>query len=183
MTRFLGPQEDVPKEKKYMISTRENSEYKWHADGVLGALEVPCDPEFDLHGQYRSRHVDGMQDDFDSALQVWDDLKLREGFIQASSDLPHETCCCGLLRDDDATIKGIVPLLNKGWIRQVNKEILAHVAEQEKQRQQDEDAGDDDDDDATPVTKFKLDAFLWQWHNATGKSETNILLIRFFQVE
>jgi hypothetical protein len=66
------------------------------------------------------------------------------------------SCCCGLIPDDDATIKDLIPALNKGWIRKVNKQL----AEGEK--------------------GFKLDVFLWQWSNVSGKSETNILLIRFF---
>ncbi|KAG7337233.1 hypothetical protein IV203_036301 [Nitzschia inconspicua] len=29
---------------------------------------------------------------------------------------------------------------------------------------------------------IKIDVFLWSWQNASGKSETNIMLIRFFQL-
>jgi len=187
-----------------MISTRDNSEYKWqegHYDTILGALEIPCDPEFRLYGDYRSRHFnpppptsssdqqyedddgddgdddgnetngDGpvsptishsqhiisRQEEFDKALQVWEEWNLRNQFIKAVEQIPKETCCCGLLNDDDSTIKALAPALNKGWIKHINKKLHA------KQK------------------GFKLDAFVWQWHNATGKSETNILLIRFFK--
>lgn len=30
------------------------------------------------------------------------------------------------------------------------------------------------------MCRFKIDLFLWSWQNASGKAETNILLIRFF---
>lgn len=30
--------------------------------------------------------------------------------------------------------------------------------------------------------RFKVDVFLWNWQNASGKAETNIILIRFFVV-
>jgi hypothetical protein len=63
-----------------------------------------------------------------------------------------------LIPDDDATIKDLIPALNRGWIKSVNK----HLSEGK--------AG------------FKLDVFLWQWNNVSGKSETNILLIRFFEL-
>ena len=29
---------------------------------------------------------------------------------------------------------------------------------------------------------FKIDIFLWNWQNASGKAETNIILVRFFVV-
>ena len=32
------------------------------------------------------------------------------------------------------------------------------------------------------LCRFKVDAFLWNWQNASGKAETNIILIRFFLV-
>jgi hypothetical protein len=28
--------------------------------------------------------------------------------------------------------------------------------------------------------RFKVDFFLWNWQNASGKAETNIILVRFF---
>jgi hypothetical protein len=28
--------------------------------------------------------------------------------------------------------------------------------------------------------RFKIDFFLWNWQNASGKAETNIILVRFF---
>ena len=30
---------------------------------------------------------------------------------------------------------------------------------------------------------FKIDCYVWNWHNATGKAETNILLIRFHEYD
>jgi hypothetical protein len=46
-------QEPVPLGKQYMISTRENSDYKWqNMPDVIGCLEIPCVPDFQPHGEY-----------------------------------------------------------------------------------------------------------------------------------
>jgi hypothetical protein len=96
---------------------------------------------------------------FSASLSGWQ-LPLRkfEYLTQLSRVIVACRCCCGLIPDDDATIKDLIPVLNGGWIKNVNKRLS------------DGNAG------------FKLDVFLWQWHNVSGKSETNILLIRFFEV-
>jgi len=150
-------EENVPQYKRYMISTRGNSEYKWQAaPHVIGALEVPSDPYFNLSGDFTVRHVSGKEDAFDKALDDWRGMSLKSDFQKAAENGPKETCCCGALPDDDETIKCLVPALNKGWVKRTNTRLL------DEQKH------------------FTLDVFLWQWHNATGKSETNILLIRFF---
>jgi hypothetical protein len=58
--------------------------------------------------------------------------------------------------DSSSTIKQYVTLLNDGWVRYANKKLVSRG--------------------------FKIDAFHWNWQNSTGKSETNILLIRFFEL-
>lgn len=152
-------EEGVPASKKYMISTRDNSGYKWqHDPHILGALEVPCDPVLHLTGEYTTRHVVDRVEAFDKAIEVWEEMGLREEFIKAAQSVPSQTCCCGWIPDDDGTIKGLVPALNRHWVKEVNKKLM-HDGK-----------------------GFRIDVFLWQWHNATGKSETNIILIRFFEM-
>lgn len=152
-------QEQVPAKKAYMFSTRDNSEYKWQTcKHVIGALEVPSDPSFQIDAEYAVRHVKDHEDAFDDAVQVWDDMKLRDELIRAVEGAPKEFLCCGLVPDDDGTIKKLVRTLNKGWIKDVNQRL--HLGQ----------------------FPFRIDAFLWQWHNATGKSETNILIIRFMEL-
>ena len=150
-------QEKVPKDKKFMISTRDNSGYKWHAKQVVGALEVPSEPDLQLRLAYTQRTVDGKEELFQSYVKTWDRWGLREEFIQACENLPPETCCCGFVTDNDETIKRIAGSLNQGWIKSTNESL------------------------AKRGKKFRLDTFLWTWHNAVGKAETNILLIRFFE--
>jgi len=154
-------QEDVPPDKKFMISTRENSEYKWRQDfpdQIFGALEIPSDPVLNVKSpDYTSRPVRGKEDLLDEALELWDEWKLRDEFVKAVDGVPVETCCCGLITDSDATVKSLVPALNRGWVHDVNRRLRNDRA------------------------GFKLDAYLWHWTNAMGKAETNILLIRFLE--
>jgi hypothetical protein len=149
-------QEEVPKGKKYMISTRGNSEYKWQdSPHVIGALEVDSEMGFQPGNPLKSRSVLSREEDFDKTQEVWDEMKLRDEFIKACEGGPKSTCCCGLIPDDDSTIKDLGPVLTRGWIKSVNKRL------------------------AKREEKFKIDVFVWNWHNPTGKAETNILLIRF----
>jgi hypothetical protein len=85
-------QEAVPANKKYMISTRENSEYKWQTDpAIVGGLEVPSDPYFRLDGEYNSRPVPGKQHEFDRALQIWESMGLRQEFQKSAEAGPKST--------------------------------------------------------------------------------------------
>ena len=85
-------QETVPANKRYMISTRENSEFKWQNDPtLLGALEVPSDPYFRLDGEYSSRPVAGKEGPFDKALEVWEQMNLRQEFQKAAETGPKST--------------------------------------------------------------------------------------------
>ena len=70
---------------------------------------------------------------------------------------PVETCCCGLIPDSDKQIKDILPYLNKHFVPTANDKLKKHG--------------------------LRIDAFLWWWHNLQGKSETTILLLRFFEAD
>ena len=157
MGKLLGESEDVPPGKKFMISTRENSDYKWQDKGVVGALEIPSEPDLQLRGEYIPRHVKGKEELFEQALEFWNERKWREGFISACENVPKATFCCGLLPDDDQTIKDIRKKLTKGWVKAMNQILRAERKD------------------------FVMDVHTWSWHNATGKSLTLILLVRFLE--
>jgi hypothetical protein len=146
-----------PKSSSKFISNRENSDFKWQrARGVVGALEVNCEPDFTYKDELLPRYTLSREAVFNDALNTWGDLKLQDSFVKACEGLPVSTCCCGFLNNDDATIRDFVPLLNEGWVKSANKRLLEKGV--------------------------KVDAFLWNWQNASGKAETNILLIRFFEL-
>jgi hypothetical protein len=140
-----------------LFATKDNTAYKWQrARGVVGALEVSCEPVLRLRDDLTPRYVAGREKTFHDALQAWEDLKLCEEFIQACESLPAEMCCCGIMRDNETTIKEFVPLLNDSWCKVATKKLMKRG--------------------------IKVDAFLWNWQNASGKAETNILLIRFWEL-
>jgi len=152
-------QEEVPKGKKYMISTRDNSEYRWQDDPkVFGALEVPSEPDFVPDGDLVARFVTDREEEMDKAVEVFDAMELRDEFVKACEGVVKQTCCCGLIPDDDSTLKETARVLRNGWVKSVNKRLGTK--------------GED---------AFRIDIFVWNWHNATGKAETNILLIRFIE--
>jgi hypothetical protein len=156
---FFGlPEEQVPDSKRHMISTRDNSYYKWQAKHVVGALEVPSEPDLNIRLEYERRPVMGKDDRFQKFMKDWVELKLNREFVKACEMIPPDTCCCGMLTDTDRTIKSLARLLNEGWMTKTNERLL------------------------TEGKEFQMDAFVWCWNNATGKAETNILLIRFFSI-
>uniref|UniRef100_A0A7S2Y4E9 Uncharacterized protein n=1 Tax=Entomoneis paludosa TaxID=265537 RepID=A0A7S2Y4E9_9STRA len=158
MGKVMGEREEVPSTKANMISTRDNSDYKWQqARGVIGALEVSSEPDLDLDGDLLPRYVDGMEQEFDAALEIWNEEKLRKEFVKACKNVPMATFCCGMLPDQDEWIKNIHKSLTKGWVKATNQRFR------------------------TEQKDFFLDIYIWNWHNATGKSITNILLIRFYE--
>ena len=150
---------DLDASGNHIFATRENSAFKWQrARSVIGALEVHSEPFLNFREDLIPHIVKGQDASFHDALQAWDDLKLRNDFIKACEKLPAEMCCCGFMNDDDATKRQFVELLNEGWCKQVNKKL------QKSNR------------------GVKVDVFLWHWQNASGKSETNIIMIRFFEL-
>ena len=149
--------------KESFFVQKGSTELKWQrAKMVVGALEVKSEPFFQPKEDMKPLYKKGEKEEsaktkFEDALQAWEDLKLRQKFIMACGDLPDTVCCCGLSQvDSSSTIKQYVALLNDGWIRYANKKLVSRG--------------------------FKIDAFHWNWQNNTGKSETNILLIRFFEL-
>mmetsp|Transcript_7596 Transcript_7596/g.14042 ORF Transcript_7596/g.14042 Transcript_7596/m.14042 type:complete len:236 (-) Transcript_7596:148-855(-) len=140
-----------------IFANRNNSDFKWQrAKYVVGALEVKSEPVFEPRDDMLPRYKEGVEKTFEDALQAWEDLNLKQSFIKACDGLPAEVCCCGMVNDEDASIKQYVKLLNEGWVKAANK--------------------------ALSPRGLKIDIFLWNWQNASGKSETNILLIRFFEL-
>mmetsp|Transcript_17255 Transcript_17255/g.47188 ORF Transcript_17255/g.47188 Transcript_17255/m.47188 type:complete len:201 (+) Transcript_17255:142-744(+) len=153
----MSPKESVPA-KGNVISTRDNSDYKWQQQrSVIGALEVPSEPDLDFSGELLPRYVKGSESAFDDALEIWNEQKLRKQFIKACKNVPPASFCCGMLTDKDAWIKNIQKSLTKGWVKATNQKFRSEQK------------------------LFMLDVFIWNWHNATGKSKTSILLIRFHE--
>jgi hypothetical protein len=152
--------EDCNKEGFFHLSTRQNSDHKWRTSpAIIGCLEVPSEPTLSFQANYVRRPVTLHATDFGQALHVWHELKLRQEFMAACAGTASvHTCCFGLVSNDDATIRQLVPDLNRGWVRATNRRLqrLGHA--------------------------FFIDCFVWNWQNALGKSETNILLIRFHKV-
>jgi hypothetical protein len=112
-------------EREAIFANRDNSDFKWQRSKyVVGALVVQSEPVFNPREDMIPRYKDGCNDTFAQALQEWDDTKLRQAFIDACDDLPAESCCCGLIHDEDASIKGYVKLLNEKWVKNIaNKKL------------------------------------------------------------
>lgn len=157
MADRIGKRSDSGREepdRDFRSSTKDNSEFKWKVDrSVVGAMEVLTDPNLDLRAKFIEHGIIGYEDEFQKYLKVWEDHKLKKEFITAFESIPPTTSCCGLITMQDQTIKHIVPLLNKGWVKSVNEKV--------------HDSG------------FKISIFVWKWSNISGKAETVIPLIRF----
>lgn len=143
----------------HLFSTKDNSAFKWQrARGIVGALEVVSEPLLNVRADMEKHVLKGKERTFRDALKAWEDLKLRDDFVKACEKLPAEMCCCGLMRDQESTKRRFVELLNEDWVKQANKKLLKNNR------------------------GVKLDAFLWNWQNASGKAETNIILLRFYEL-
>jgi len=143
--------------REFRSSTKMNSDFKWKVDrSVVGALEIETDPVVDLTAEMRLHDIPGCEAEFKEYFKVWKDLKLKDEFIQAYETLPPETVCCGVITNQDKTIRKNVHALNEGWIKSVNARLA--------------------------VKGFKLSVFVWQWTNMTGKAETVIPMIRFHEL-
>lgn len=150
--------DQLPKPGSFFQS-KGNSDPKWQrAHMLIGALEVKSDPflqpKEDMKPLYKND--EGVsKSKFEDALQAWQDLKLRKSFTKACTGLPTSIGCCGLSQSDNASmIKQYVTLLNDGWVKHANSKIRSRG--------------------------FKIDAFLSE--NSSGKTSTNLLLIRFFEL-
>lgn len=146
--------EHVPDDKAWRPSTRDNSEYKWQTQFVVGALEVECQPGLNVRGPMKDHNSMQLRADrFTEAKAAFKEFRLRESFIEEAEAFPFVKSCCGLIRDDAKTIKRLGPHMNETWAIDANKKM--------------KDKG------------FKVDCFVWSWNNITGPSETFVLLIRF----
>mmetsp|Transcript_16469 Transcript_16469/g.33849 ORF Transcript_16469/g.33849 Transcript_16469/m.33849 type:complete len:169 (-) Transcript_16469:2585-3091(-) len=135
-------------------STKINSDFKWKTDrSVVGALEVVADPSLDLRAPMELREIFGYEAELESYYKTWRRMRLTEEFIKAFEDIPPQTTCCGVMTEQDKTVKQNVALLNKGWVKATNERLERH--------------------------DFKISLFVWSWTNVLGKSETVIPMIRF----
>jgi hypothetical protein len=135
-------------------SMRRRGVAKWQTDSsVIGALQVPSDLDFEYRGKYSERHIRNKEDEFGECSRFWNERKLKRSFIEACDSIPPSTQCCGLMNDSKKTIQEAASLLNSGWVKAMNKNIRSDG--------------------------FKISCYAWTWHNATGKAETTVLLIRF----
>jgi hypothetical protein len=151
-----GMDEREEPNRNLRISTRVNAAFKWkHDKSVVGGLEVKSVPLLDLHAKLEEKKVLLLEDEFGECLKFWKELKLRKSFIEACESMPPATHCCGLVNDQDGTIKNWVTLLNAGWCKKVNEQIndLGYL--------------------------YKVSCFVWSWSNASGKAETVVMMIRF----
>ena len=141
-------------DRKLRFSSRENSDFKWKEEKtVVGALEVKSEQVLDFTAKLEEKKVLALEAEFEECLRIWKEQKLRKSFIEACEGIPPATLCCGLLNDQDATIRNMVPMLNKGWANSVNEKIA--------------DQG------------YKISCFVWSWNNPSGKAQTVVLLVRF----
>ena len=139
-------------------STKLNSSFKWKRDkSVVGALEIVTDPFLDLRATMVRKDIYGHEEEMDECLKSWKKLKLKDEFIKAFESLPPETRCCGMLTEQDETIKKNTVLLNKGWVKTTNEKVLKKEG-------------------------FEISIFVWSWNNIYGKAETVIPMIRFHQL-
>lgn len=153
-----GSGREQPK-RDFRSSTRENSEFKWKIDRtVVGSFEIEIDPAVDLRADMILHKVHGYEEEFKGYCQIWNDLKLRDEFIEAYENIPPCTTCCGLVEEQDKTIKQNAKLLKEGWVKTVNETVL-----QEK--------------------GFRISFYVWKWNNISGKAETVIPMIRFHSLQ
>ena len=139
-------------------STKTNSDFKWKSDrSVVGGLEIVTDPDLDVRASMIIHEIRGHQDEFNEYYKVWEKLNLRDDFIKAFESIPPETTCCGLVTKQDETITKNSSLLNKGWVKSTNENLLKKEG-------------------------FRISIFVWSWTNLSGKSETVVPMIRFHRL-
>ena len=141
--------------RDFKASTKANSDFKWKADrSVVGALEVVTDPGLDLRAKMTVHQIVGHEDEFLEFYRIWEDLKLRKKIINAFESIAPETTCCGMVTNEDKTIKHNAHILNKGWVKSTNEKILE-------------------------TKGFRISIYVWRWSNISGKAETVVPMIRF----
>lgn len=164
-SQISGSGRPIASEKQFRASTRLNSMEKWQCkihggEGVIGALEVHSEPTFNPREKMNVLEATyglGNCESFEKALEAWNDLSLKKGFIDCAGHSEIESHCFGIIANEDKHLKDLGPHLNKHWVPIVNKQLKSHGV--------------------------KVDVFLWSWHNLSGKGKKNVLLIRFFSLE
>lgn len=169
----LVEREHVPPEKEFHVSTRENSEYKWQTNKhIIGALEIDSEPDLNLRQPFSElvRHEPNKKNTttttttatnrsakFKEAQRVYDEeFHLHESFIEAAEGFPVQMGCCGLIRNDEKTIRKMTPYLNQTWVPAANEKLK--------------------------TKGFKVDCYVWKWSHISGQSESHVLLIRFHEI-
>ena len=148
--------EHVPASKEFHISTRNNSEYKWQTSHVVGALEIESEPDLNFRTMTAHLGTQHKVDEYLAAQKAFDDLGLRDSFVQAAEGVPFQRSCCGLIRDDVKMIRMLVPYLNETWVPHANELLKS--------------------------SGFRVDCFDWSWSHVIGQGETHIFLIRFHEI-
>lgn len=139
-----------------VLSTRDNSMFKWQKKQVVGAFEVPSDPHLELYDEFipmRLPHTEA----FEAACEAWEELRLKKSFVEACESLPVVTACYGLVTDDAKTKIELVLHLNTVWAKVASEKL--------------KDRG------------FTVDCYLWCWHILGGNGKKRIVLIRFHQID
>jgi hypothetical protein len=140
-----------------MMSSKKACQNSWKQPKsgalVIGALEIPSQPDIDIRGKYSKEYIDEHKQEFKEALAVWNKMKLKKEFISACISVTPTTTCFGTVTDMDATLNGIVADLNAGWVKNVNNRL--------------EPSG------------FSISASIYWWTNLVGKGTSQVLLLRF----
>lgn len=124
MPDLKNDNDEGPEEEYSIFANRDNSAYKWQrARNVVGALEVVSEPVLVPRDDMEERYYKGREKPFKEALETWEKEELKKDFISAVDNLPVETCCCGLLQDQEETKKEFVHLLNDKWVKKANKKL------------------------------------------------------------
>mmetsp|Transcript_27245 Transcript_27245/g.63272 ORF Transcript_27245/g.63272 Transcript_27245/m.63272 type:complete len:164 (+) Transcript_27245:126-617(+) len=146
--------EKVPDGKAFRPSTRQNSNYKWQDNGVVGAFEVPSEPSLNLRGKLKPINVKSSEvESFLEAQEAWRKHHLEKSFRECAESVPVVACCCGMIRMEEETMRRLVNHLNETWVIEVNKKLREEG--------------------------FQVDCFLYSWQNLAGSMNSNVFLIRF----
>jgi hypothetical protein len=94
---------------------------------------------------------------FHAAHKEFRDFGLHKLFLEVATSFPARMSCFGMIQDDVKTIRALVPYLNETWVPRANIVLMS--------------------------VGFRVDCFHWSWSHISGRSESNILLIRFHDLD
>jgi hypothetical protein len=102
--------------------------------GIPGDLTTPVFKDSNLEMMFRlSRtrvqkifedvmHSDTMK--FKEMLRVYEEeFQFRKSFTEAAEGFPVQMACCGLIQNDEKTIRKMVPYLNETWVHAANDKL------------------------------------------------------------